>query len=396
MQGGLSTLKAVCRMHIPSWPQAGEREAELLRMVLESPQWGGFHPFVSEFEQSFAAYQHSAYGISTFNGTVSLELALTALGIGPGDDVIVPAISFISSATAVSRVGATPVFVDIEPQSLNIDPEAVKRAITRQTKAVMPVHFGGTMCQIEALAGIAREHGFVLLEDAAHAQGSEWKGKRAGSFGVAASFSFQNGKVLTAGEGGILVSSDEQFTELSRSIANCGRIAGRSFYEHHRLGTNFRLTAFQAAVLLAQLERLPAQIESRSANVCLLKRLLNDVPELQWQPQPAEVTQNSWYLLLARLAGLDASSFRRELTESGLPCVYYPHTLYQNPLYRNSAARVMPCPIAEESIRDAFWLPHRLFLADETTIHEAAEMIRQAVARQRRTTVAVGSALARR
>src|SRR5579875_1164312 len=130
-------------MHIPSWPQAGEREAELLRMVLESPQWGGFHPFVAEFERSFAAFQHSTYGISTFNGTVSLELALNVLGIGPGDEVIIPAISFIATATAVSRVGATPVFVDIEPYSFNIDPAQVQQAITRQTKAVMPVHFAG-------------------------------------------------------------------------------------------------------------------------------------------------------------------------------------------------------------------------------------------------------------
>ena len=110
-------------MNIPSWPQAGEREAELLRVVLDSPQWGGFHPFVDEFERSFAAYQHCRYGISAFNGTVSLELALTLLGIKPGDEVIVPAISFVATATAVSRVGALPVFVDIEPYSFNIDPE---------------------------------------------------------------------------------------------------------------------------------------------------------------------------------------------------------------------------------------------------------------------------------
>src|SRR3954454_8640183 len=117
-------------MHFPSWPQSDEREAELLRMVLDSPQWGGFHPFVAEFERSFAAYQHSRHGISAFNGTVTLELALTVLGIGPGDEVIVPAISFISTATAVSRSGALPVFVDIEPWSFNMDPVRVEEAIT--------------------------------------------------------------------------------------------------------------------------------------------------------------------------------------------------------------------------------------------------------------------------
>src|SRR5690349_23170475 len=120
-------------MHIPPWPQSGEHEAELLRMVLENRQWGGFHPFITEFEQSFAAYQHAAAGISTFNGTVAIELALTVLGIVPGDEVVVPAISFVSTATAVSRVGAIPVFVDIEPGSFNLDPERVLEALSPKT-----------------------------------------------------------------------------------------------------------------------------------------------------------------------------------------------------------------------------------------------------------------------
>jgi dTDP-4-amino-4,6-dideoxygalactose transaminase len=361
-------------------------------MVLESPQWGGFHPFVAEFEQSFAAYQHAKYGISTFNGTVSLELALAALNIGPGDEVIVPAISFISSATAISRLGARPVFVDLEPYSFNLDPEAVRRAISCDTKAMMAVHFGGTMCQIEALAAICQEHGLILLEDAAHAQGSEWNGRRAGSFGLAASFSFQNGKVLTAGEGGILVSSDDKFIEICRSIANCGRAAGRSFYEHHRLGTNFRMSAFQAAVLLAQFERLPEQIERRTANARLLKALLADVPEMIWQSQPEEVTQNSWYLLLARVPGVNLAEFRCAVSAAGVPCAYYPHTLYQNPLYREGGAIVTPCPVAEATIEDSFWLSHRLLLADEQTIHEAAEVLRKAY----RTTVQAESVSAGR
>src|SRR4051812_34471955 len=129
-------------MHIPSWPQADESEAGLLRAVLESPQWGGFHPFVAEFEQSFAAYQHATHGISAFNGTVTLELALEVLGITAGDEVIVPAISFISTATAVSRVGATPVFVDLGENTFNLDPLRVREAVTPRTKAVIAVHFG--------------------------------------------------------------------------------------------------------------------------------------------------------------------------------------------------------------------------------------------------------------
>ena len=198
-------------IRLPQWPQAGEREAELLQDVLESGQWGGFHLYVREFEESFAAFQHSRHGIAVFNGTVSLELALEVLGIGARDEVIVPAISFISSATAISRVGAVPVFVDVEPESFNLDPSRLSEAISPKTKAVMAVHFGGTPCEIEQIERICRERELVLLEDAAHGQGSERNGRRLGSFGVAGSFSFQNGNVLTAGEGGMLVTNDTGF-----------------------------------------------------------------------------------------------------------------------------------------------------------------------------------------
>ncbi len=261
-------------MHIPSWPQAGERESELLRSVLESSQWGGFHPFVTEFEESFAAYQHCRYGISAFNGTVTLELALSLLGIGPGDEVIIPAISFISTAAAVSRLGALPVFVDIDRDSYNIDPEAVRAAISPTTKAVIAVHFGGIMCRVDYLQQLCDESEIFLLEDAAHAHGSEWNGKRAGSFGIAGSFSFQNGKALCSGEGGMLVTSDDRFAERARSVVNCGREPGKSFYEHYIMATNLRMTGFQAAVLLAQFERLPDQIQLRHENVRRLTKKL--------------------------------------------------------------------------------------------------------------------------
>ncbi len=375
-------------MHIPSWPQADESEADLLRAVLESSQWGGFHPFVAEFEQSFAAYQHAKHGISAFNGTVTLELALEVLGIGAGDEVIVPAISFISTATAVSRMGATPVFVDLGENTFNLDPQRVQEAITLRTKAIIAVHFGGTMCDIEAIAAICRKHNLQLIEDAAHAHGSEWNGQRAGSFGIAGSFSFQNGKVLCAGEGGMLLSSDREFAETARSIANCGRTAGRSFYEHARLGTNFRLTAFQAAVLLAQFERLPGQIQRRTANVKLLNALLSDVEEIIWQEQPSAITVNSWYLLVGRLVGGSRDEFAAALTSAGVPCTpFYPYTLYGNPLYRENCCRVMECPVAEARVRDSFWLPHRVLLADGETIEEIAKLIRRALPSNRQTVI---------
>lgn len=367
-------------MRIPNWPQPTAREAELLQIVLASPQWGGFHPFVTEFEERFAQYQQARHGISTFNGTVSLELALEVLGVGPGDEVIVPAISFISTATAVSRVGATPVFADIQAWSFNMDPAQVRKALSARTKGVLAVHFGGPLCRIDELQAICLERDMFLLEDAAHAHGSEWNGKRAGSFGVAGSFSFQNGKVMSSGEGGLLVTADDVFAEEARSIANQGRIAGRSFYEHHRLGTNFRLTGFQAAVLLAQLESLPGQIAHRTNSARLLKRLLQDVPEIVWQEQPPEVTQSSYYLLPARLRGarMPRSEFCKELNAAGVPCTpFYPHPLYANPIYHAGNCRVLSCPVAEACVEDAFWLPHRVLLADEESVREVAHCVRK-------------------
>ena len=345
--------------------------------MLESPHWGGFHPFVAEFERSFAAYQHSAFGIGAFNGTVTLEAALTVLGIGQGDEVIVPAISFIATAAAVSRVGAIPVFVDIGEDSFNIDPQRVREAISMRTKVVIAVHFGGIVCDIEAIEQICREHGLILLEDAAHAQGSERNGKRAGSFGSVGSFSFQNGKVLTAGEGGMLVTSDEEFAAAARSLVNCGRVPGRSFYEHPNLGTNFRMTAFQAAVLIAQFERLTDQIATRTANAHALKRHLNGTRGITWQQEPAASTQNSFYLLVGRTADLvSRDRLCGVLAAAGVPCTpFYPHPLYANELYRQAECRVMPCPVAEARVKDAFWLPHRVLLAAEPVMAEIAGVI---------------------
>ena len=251
-------------MQIANWPVAGDRELELLRVVLESPQWGGYHPLVQVFEKQFADFQQSQHCISAMNGTVTLEVLLQAAGIGPGDEVIVPAISFVATATAVSRVGATPVFVDIEEYSFNIDPQRAAAAITPKTKAMIVVHFGGPMADMDRLVPLAASEKILLIEDAAHAQGSEWRGKRAGSFGWASSFSFQNGKVLTAGEGGAILTENDELATRLRSLCNIGRKAGENFFFHYELGTNARLTAWQAAVLVAQLERLPAQIEQRA------------------------------------------------------------------------------------------------------------------------------------
>lgn len=358
-------------MQFPDWPIHTEASLGYLRQVLDSPQWGGFHPLVGEFEERFARYQHCQHGIAMMNGTVTLETALQAAEIGLGDEVIVPAISFVSTATAVSRVGATPVFVDIEPYSFNMDPARVEEAISPATKAILIVHFGGPLADLDRLLPIARKHGLLVIEDAAHAHGCEWNGKRAGSFGDCGSFSFQNGKVLTAGEGGIVTSNREDFAARIRSIANQGRRPGHSFFSHFELGSNLRITALQVAVLMAQMDMLDEQIERRTRNAAILLNELRVLEGIHWQNVPAAVSRNCWYLVLGRVdaatLGITRNQFVASLREAEIPCTpFYPHTLYENPLYREVPNRVTPCPVAEAAIGDAFWLPHRVLLGDES------------------------------
>ncbi len=359
-------------MKIPKWPETGEREVELLREVLRSDRWGGFHEFVGRFEREFARYQQCAFGVSAINGTVTLETILEALGIGAGDEVIVPAISFISTATAVSRVGATPVFVDIERATFNMDVDRVADAITPETRAIMAVHFGGPMMDVERLQGF----GVPVIEDAAHAHGSEWAGRRAGSVGVAGSFSFQNSKVMTAGEGGIVTTNDGALAERVWAIGNQGRRKDGGWFEHYTLGTNYRMTALQAAVLLPQLGRLAEQNGRRARNAEIVKRELAGT-RIEWQHVPAEAAVHTNYLLLGRM--VDRGRFHAAVTAAGVPCTpFYPHTLYRNPLYREGGCRVEACPEAEASIAEAFWFPHRVLLGTEDETKEIARAIRRA------------------
>jgi dTDP-4-amino-4,6-dideoxygalactose transaminase len=368
-------------MRIPAWPVHTEREIELLREVLDSGQWGGFHEIVGRLEREFAAFQHCAYGISAVNGTVTLETALAVLGIGPGDEVIVPAISFISTATAVSRAGALPVFVDIQPFTFNMDPERAEAAITPRTKAILAVHFGGPLADVDRLMALASERNLVMIEDAAHAHGSEWNGKRAGSFGLAGSFSFQNSKIMTSGEGGMLTTNDAGFAERAHSFSNQGRRPGQGFFFHYSLATNYRITALQAAVLFAQLERLPEQIRLRDRNEWLLRSELAGIEGLHFQEVPAQANIHSHYLLLGRIdaakLGKTRDEFHGAMLAAGIPCTpFYPHPLYGNPLYRQGGCRVEPCPVAEACVRDAFWFPHRVLMGDQETTREIAAAIR--------------------
>jgi dTDP-4-amino-4,6-dideoxygalactose transaminase len=353
----------------PAWPVAGPREQELLQQVLASEQWGGYSELVARFEQLFASMHNCDYGVAAANGSVAIEVALQAAGIGAGDEVIVPAHSFIATASAVSRVGGVPVFADILPDTYNLDYGKIEPAVSAKTKAVIVVHFGGVLADMDRILDITDKKKLLVIEDAAHAHGAEWHGRRAGSLGLAGTFSFQNSKPMTAGEGGILITNDAALAAKARSFLNCGRREGHGWFEHFELASNYRLSGFQAAVLLAQLERLTDQVRHRERNRNVLQENLV-APGLFFQTAPQGAHVQTLYLLVGRVDaevfGMGRDEFVAALEAEGIPCrPFYPHPLYANPMYRGLPHRVDPCPVAERACKDSFWLPQRVLMGSE-------------------------------
>ena len=376
----LSGGEPIRKAGYPDWPRLGPGDLDRIREVLESNYWGGENPSVRSFAELFAQFHDARFGIAVSSGSMALELALHSAGIGKGDEVIVPAHSFIATATAVSRVGAEPVFVDVDGDSFNIDSAQAAEAICDKTRAIIPVHFGGVMAEMDRLADIASSNGLMLLEDAAHAHGAEWYGTRAGGLGRAGIFSFQNSKAMTAGEGGIVITSDESLAETAHSITNAGRHPEGGWFEHFELGTNLRMTAPQAAVLLAQLERLPHEIQLRATNFARFEEELGEVEGIALQKAPAGATAQTRYILPGRIMekqfGGDRDRFVEALQAEGVPVrPFYPHPLYANPVFGEWPHRKLQCPVAEQLTRDSFWIPMRVFMASESDAADAGRAI---------------------
>ena len=272
-------------------------------------------PKRSNSSRRFAEYHQAKHGIAVTNGTHAIEVALAAAGIGPGDEVIVPNATFVATASAVLFAGALPVPVDVSADSYCIDPELAEAAINEHTKAIIAVHLGGRPADMDQLTAVAQKHDIALLEDAAHAHGSEWRGRKVGAFGIGGTFSFQASKTMTAGEGGMIITNDDDFERLARSTHDCGRMPGEWFYSHYIYGSNYRLSEWQGAVLLAQLTRLDEQTARRNANGRLLDRMLGEIAGITPQSHEARVTRNGHYAYIFHLdtrafAGISNQQFR--------------------------------------------------------------------------------------
>jgi dTDP-4-amino-4,6-dideoxygalactose transaminase len=366
----------------PAWPEVAESDRLALLQVLESRVWGGYHPSVAELERRMAAALGVSFGIAVANGTVSLEIALAAAGVRPGDEVIVPPISFVASATAIARVGAVPVFADVDPQTINLDPRRAADAITERTSAIVLVHFAGCPADLDAFMALCAERHLTLIEDCAHAPGAVWWGRPVGGSGAFGSFSFQASKNLTAGEGGMLLTNDPDLAETARSIAHQGRRTGGAWYEHVRLGTNARLTGFQAALLLSQLDRLPDQVRRRHAAAARLRAGLEAIDGLVATPRVLDprVDAHAYHILSMRLDpdrfGASRDQVIAALVAEGVPVTTsYPYPLYRNRLFETQPHRVENCAHAEAYCRDGIWLPHQALLADPAWIDAVVEAI---------------------
>ncbi len=375
----------------PAWPVFGGAEEDRLLATLRSGQWGRLDGRqVDEFERRFASLHGCRHGVAVANGTVSLRIALLAAGIGAEDEVIVPPYTFLSTASAVVEANAVPVFADIDVDTFNLDPGAVEAALTPRTRAIIPVHFAGQPAEMDTLGGIAAAHGLTLIEDAAHAHGATYRTTPIGSLGHMASFSFQSSKNLTAGEGGIITTNDDQLAAACRSIQNCGRVEGEVWYEHHVISGNYRLGEFQGAVLNAQLDRLEAQTATRDANGAYLAARLQPLPGIFPQRRPPESTRHAYHLFMLRLDparfGAPRHAVLSALEAEGIPCsAGYGYSLPSQPLFRNKAfgpylatARDRldytrtRCPNSDTVCQQSIWLEHHLLLGTREDMDDVA------------------------
>jgi dTDP-4-amino-4,6-dideoxygalactose transaminase len=380
----------------PRWPDFDERERSLLTEALEARSWGGY-PFpnamAERFGAAFAAAHDAKHAFAVVNGTVAIEISLVAAGLRPGDEVIVPAYTFEASAAPVLRLGAVPVFVDVLPDTYCIDPAAAEAAVTPRTRALLPVHLAMCMADMDALGALAGRHGLRVVEDCAHAHGAKWKGRGAGSLGDAGAFSLQTSKLLTAGEGGVVTTNDDEIAERAESYANCGRASRTDRFGHRLLGFNYRLTEFQAAVLLGQLEKLPAQSALRARRAQRLTNGLASIPGLSvLRPDPRQTAPAFYHYVFrydaAAFGGASRDRFVAALEAEGIPC----DGLFYEPVYRSTLFDVDPrdfpalrgrlpweaarCPVAERAaFLESVWVPHRVLLGTESDLDSVLEAI---------------------
>jgi perosamine synthetase len=343
-------------------PELGPREEEYVLDAVRSGWISSLGKYVTRFEEAFAAYSGVKYGISASNGTTALHLAVHALGIGSGDEVIVPDLTFVASANAVRYTGARPVFIDVDPVTWTVDVDALPKLVTPATKAIMPVHLYGHMADMAAIRDIADSHGLWVIEDAAEAHGAAIEGQRAGSWGTIAAFSFYANKIITTGEGGMLTTDDAQLAARCRMLRDHAMPPERRYW-HDEIGFNYRLTNLQAAVGVAQMESIDAKIARKRAIAGLYTAHLAGIPHITLPVERPGTTNVYWMysILIGDGFPLTRDDLIVALRRAGIDSRPFFHPLDTLPPYRSDN----PCPVAQRLSRQGINLPSSPRLRDE-------------------------------
>jgi perosamine synthetase len=322
-------------MQIPmSSPDLTQAEIDAVNQVLKT-RWLSMGPRIDRFEEAFAGYVGTKHAVGVNSGTSGLHLAVIAAGIRDGDEVITPSFSFIASANCILYERGKPVFVDIDPLTGNMAPALVESAITERTKAIMVVHAFGQPADMDPFLDIARKHNLCVIEDACEAIGAEYKGRRVGTFGDAAAFAFYPNKQMTTGEGGMIVTDDEEWNRLFRSLRNQGRDDSDQWLNHIRMGYNYRLGEMSAALGLAQLGRIEELLTKRERVATWYNERIDDIPGVHKPHITETTTRMSWFVYVARCADdVDRNALMAYLRERGVPSRPYFTPIHLQPFYQ--------------------------------------------------------------
>jgi len=319
----------------PAWPYHDETEREAVNRVLDSGNWwANAGVEVKQFEKEWSAYTGSKGSFAVTNGTHTLEVIFLALGIGEGDEVIVADWSFLATISSILTLNAIPKIVDVDPLTGTIDVAQAEAAIGPKTRAIVCVHVAGSMSDMDSLTALCKKHDIALIEDSAHAHGSTWRGKHAGTIGDAGSFSFQASKLMTSGEGGVITTRREDLIPMFKSFINCGRGEGIWYYRHLRLGGNFRLSEWQGAILRAQLNRFPEQQENRGKNANWLNTEIAKIPGFKPQGRYDGCTSQGNYCYVVEVDSTQISGANRDQIRHALLAEGIPLTTSYPPLHR--------------------------------------------------------------
>ncbi|MFC6800066.1 DegT/DnrJ/EryC1/StrS aminotransferase family protein [Haladaptatus sp. DYSN1] len=390
--------KAADALEIPTWPQTREQDRENVLDALESGEWcrnNGNAQWVERFEDEWAEYHEAEHAIAVANGTVAIQVALRMCDVRPGDEVLLPPYTFIATGSAITALGAVPKFVDVDPETYNVDPASVEEQITDKTVGMVGVHIAGYPMNFDELLPVLDEHDLFLVEDAAHAQGTEWRGKKIGTFGDVGTFSFQETKSLSAGEGGVVITDDELLAERGHLIHNIGRVSGKA-YRHYELAGNCRMTEFQGALLCSQLEQLEAQNETRRENERILREELETIDGVSAKPDDDRITARGYCLFdlkydPAAFGGLSRDDFLEALNAEGVPGgTGYTYPMYKQPTFSREkvnalvpddadvpAYRSLHLPGVEEVVATNITFSHVILLAEPEGIRAIGDAIRK-------------------